>query len=66
VCCVAGTVVQRYEYDAYGKPYILEPDFAADPDGKSDYDNPYLFTGRRVDPLDNGSLKIQYNRHRYY
>jgi RHS repeat-associated protein len=25
-----------------------------------------LFTGRRVDILDNGSLKIQYNRNRYY
>ena len=27
---------------------------------------PYLFTGRRVDFLDNGSLMLQYNRHRYY
>jgi RHS repeat-associated protein len=35
-------------------------------DGKSDYGNPYLFTGRRVDILDEGSLKIQYNRNRYY
>ncbi|MHC4154055.1 MAG: RHS repeat domain-containing protein [Planctomycetota bacterium] len=61
-----GTVVERYEYDAYGNPYILEPNFAADPDGKSDYGNPYLFTGRRVDLLDNGSLTLQYNRHRYY
>jgi len=25
-----------------------------------------LFTGRRVDILDNGSLKLQYNRNRYY
>ena len=25
-----------------------------------------MFTGRRVDILDNGSLKIQYNRNRYY
>ena len=30
------------------------------------YQNPYFFTGRRVDILDNGSLKIQYNRNRYY
>jgi RHS repeat-associated protein len=36
------------------------------PDGQSDDGNPYLFTGRRVDILDNGSLKIQYNRNRYY
>ena len=61
-----GTVLERYEYDAYGNCYILEPNFADDPDGKSDYENPYLFTGRRVDILDSGSLKIQYNRNRYY
>ncbi|MCK4292073.1 MAG: hypothetical protein KAY65_02665 [Planctomycetes bacterium] len=59
-------VVERYEYDAYGNCYILEPNFAPDPDGKSDYGNPYLFTASRVDILDNGSLKIQYNRNRYY
>jgi len=62
----SGNVAERYEYDAYGNAYILEPNFAADPDGESDYGNPYLFTGRCVDILDNGSLKIQYNRHRYY
>ncbi len=28
--------------------------------------NPYLFTGRRLDILDGGSLKLQYNRNRYY
>ena len=61
-----GNVVERYEYDAYGSCQILEPNFTPDPDGKSDYENPYLFTGRRVDILDNGSLKIQYNRNRCY
>jgi RHS repeat-associated protein len=61
-----GWVYERYEYDAYGSASILEPNFAADPDGKSDYGNPYMFTGRRVDFLDNGSLTLQYNRHRYY
>ena len=61
-----GTLRERYEYDAYGNCYVLEPNFAPDPDGKSDYENPYKFTGRRVDILDNGSLKIQYNRNRYY
>jgi RHS repeat-associated protein len=60
------TVLERYEYDAYGNPYILEPNFADDPDGQSDYGNPYLFTGRRVDFLDDGNLILQYNRHRYY
>jgi RHS repeat-associated protein len=33
---------------------------------QSFFTNPYYFTGRRVDILDNGSLKIQYNRNRYY
>lgn len=61
-----GDVVERYEYDAYGDCNILEPNFAPDPDQKSDWSNPYLFTGRRVDILDDGSLKIQYNRNRYY
>jgi RHS repeat-associated protein len=61
-----GVVLERYEYDAYGDCHVLEPNYADDPDGKSDYGNPYLFTGRRVDILDEGSLKIQYNRNRYY
>jgi len=42
------------------------PNFAPDPAGKSDYDNPYLFTGRRFDILDNSFLKIYYYRARYY
>jgi len=62
----AGSVEERYEYDAYGNCYVLEPNFADDPDGKSDYGNPYYFTGRRLDTLDAGSLKIMYYRHRYY
>lgn len=61
-----GTVGERYEYDAYGKCYILEPNFAPDPDGKSDANNPFLFTGREMDTLDNGNLKIMNYRHRYY
>ena len=59
-----GTVLERYEYDAYGNPYILDAQYA--PRTTSNYGNPYLFTGRRADYLDSGSLKIQYNRNRYY
>ena len=62
----AGNVVERYEYDAYGDCKVLHADFSDDADGISDYSNPYLFTGRRIDILDTGSLKIQYNRNRYY
>jgi RHS repeat-associated protein len=60
-----GTILERYEYDAYGSPTIWNADFTAERDS-SNYGNPYLFTGRRVDILDSGSLKIQYNRNRYY
>jgi len=59
-----GSVLERYEYDAYGNPYILDAQYA--PRTKSLYGNPYLFTGRRADYLDSGSLKIQYNINRYY
>jgi RHS repeat-associated protein len=62
----SGTVLERYEYDAYGNPYVLEPNFADDPDGKTDWANPYYFTGRRADFLDGGKLTLQINRHRYY
>jgi len=61
----SGTVLERYEYDAYGKPTIWNAGFTTERDS-SNYGNPYLFTGRRVDILDSGSLKIQYNRNRYY
>jgi len=57
---------ERYEYDAYGNCHVLEPNFAPDPDGISDYGNPYLCTASRLDILDNGSFKLQYNRNRYY
>jgi RHS repeat-associated protein len=60
----SGTVVERYEYDAYGQPTILDAQYAIR--DTSLYDNPYLFTGRRVDFLDAGNLRLQYNRNRYY
>ncbi|MHC4574077.1 MAG: RHS repeat-associated core domain-containing protein [Planctomycetota bacterium] len=65
---------ERYEYDAYGEPTIYTDKgndgiwlTADDVIGTSSaQDNFYLFTGRRVDILDNGSLKIQYNTNPYY
>ena len=59
-------VLERYEYDAYGKVKILNADFTDDADNKSDYVNPYYFTGRRLDELDNGNLDLMYYRNRYY
>jgi len=67
----SGSVVERYEYvedphwrDAYGNATILDAQCAIR--NTSLYGNPYLFTASRVDILDSGSLKIQYNRNRYY
>jgi len=61
-----GVVVERYEYDAYGKCYILEPNFAPDPDGKSDVGNPYAFQGKQLDFFDNGNLKLMTWPYRNY
>ena len=59
-----GAVVERYEYDVYGKATIRDTEYETR--ATSQYGNAYLFTGRCFDILDNGSLKIQYNRNRYY
>ncbi len=59
-----GSLLERYEYDAYGNCTILSPTYEIR--DTSDYENSYLFTGRRLDILDSGSLKLQYNRNRYY
>jgi len=60
----AGDVLERYEYDVYGKVTIRDTEYETR--ATSQYGNAYLFTGRCFDILDNGSLKIQYNRNRYY
>ena len=57
-----GSVIERYRYDAYGGATVLDADGSVDADGLSDVRNPYLFTGRRLDPE---SGLMQY-RHRYY
>ncbi|WP_146663832.1 RHS repeat-associated core domain-containing protein [Anaerohalosphaera lusitana] len=61
----AGNVVERYEYNAYGKATVYNADYTQSWQ-KPQKENPYLYTGRRLDILDGGSLKLQYSRHRYY
>lgn len=56
----AGTIVQRFIYDAYGKPTALDPDFT--PYTGTDYSWPYLFTGRRLD----AETALMHYRNRYY
>ncbi len=60
----SGAVVERYEYDAYGTVHVFDGSW--NPRTASAYGNPYTFTGRRLDVLDAGNLKLMYYRHRYY
>ena len=67
----SGTVVERYEYNAYGKATVytnmLDWNTATPTtQGYSAVDNPYLFTGRRLDNLHAGAYEIMYYRNRYY
>ncbi|MBI9018486.1 MAG: hypothetical protein JEZ07_14630 [Phycisphaerae bacterium] len=59
----AGAVVERYEYDAYGKRHVYGADFGA---SSSSFNNRIAFTGQRIDTLDSGSLEIMYYKNRYY
>ena len=45
-----GDVIERYLYDPYGRVTVLDTDFSADADNKSDYDNQILYCGYRFDP----------------
>ena len=69
-----GDFKERYEYDAYGNCtiytdegvdgiWLTADDTTASSSGQK---NPYFFTGRRVDYLNNDDLKLQYSRNRYY
>jgi RHS repeat-associated protein len=48
--------------DPYGKVTVLDADFSADADNKSDFDNPYLYTGRILDT----ETGLYFFRARYY
>ncbi|MCP4707885.1 MAG: RHS repeat-associated core domain-containing protein, partial [Planctomycetes bacterium] len=61
-----GDILERYEYDAYGQPTMWLGDYDTLNQEISPYGNPYYFTGRRVDEIDNGAWMIQYNRNRFY
>jgi len=67
-------IAERYDYDAYGQPTIYTDD-GGDSDwwdgdettaNDSTVENPYTFTGRRLDTLDSGDFTIMYYRARYY
>ena len=57
-------ILERYEYDGYGKRTVLDVDFVA----KSSFGG-YTnvgFTGQRLDLLDNGNLTMNYYKNRWY
>ncbi len=60
----AGTVLERYDYDAYGATHIMDASYTART--ASAVGNPYSFTGRELDTLDGGNLKTMHYRHRSY
>lgn len=72
-----GSVVETYQYDAFGQPTVHTATATGGGDGdwwdgdepesaSSDLGLVYLFTGREMDVLDSGSLKLNYHRARYY
>jgi len=58
----SGNVVEAYEYAAYGKVTVLDSSFQPTTYTYSQYGNPYLYTGRRLDP----ESGLYYYRNRYY
>ena len=57
-----GSVVEGYEYDAYGQQTVFKPDFATVVGPVSAFGNPYMFTGQRYDP----ETGLLYYKNRYY
>jgi len=57
---INGNIVERYAYDAYGKPHIF--DGSGNPRVVSLYGNAYLYTGRRYD----AEIQLYYFRGRMY
>ncbi len=58
---VDGNVIERYNYDDYGVPTILAADGVTEL-SESAVGNPYLYTGRRLDP----ETGFYYYRARFY
>ena len=60
----SGSVVERYEYDAYGDCNIMDASY--NPRSSSNFGNPYYFQGKRLDLLDNGGLQLMSWPYRNY
>jgi len=60
-----GTVLERYEYDAYGQRRVYDADFTDERD-TSDYSLTVAFTGQRLDLLDSAALPLMNYKNRIY
>ncbi|OHB55564.1 MAG: hypothetical protein A2Y07_03270 [Planctomycetes bacterium GWF2_50_10] len=60
----AGALVERYQYNAYGQPYIFSAD--GEQITESACGNQYLFTGKRVDLVGESMLQDNVNRTYHY
>jgi RHS repeat-associated protein len=58
---VNGTAIERYHYTPYGQLIVLDADYVPT-NNPSTVDNPYAFTGRRLD----SETGLYYFRNRYY
>ncbi len=62
---INGGIIERYEYDAYGSVTTYNADYSQQYTA-SQINNPYAFTGRRLDVLDGGNLERMHYRYRDY
>ena len=60
----SGSVLERYEYDAYGNTHIMDASYSTRT--SSSYDNLYSFAGRQLDILDEANLHLLDFRLRTY
>ncbi|MFA7237211.1 MAG: hypothetical protein WC058_10125 [Phycisphaeraceae bacterium] len=61
-----GSIVERYEHDAFGKTNFLNADFTVKGTQQSSFGLRYAYTGRELDILDIGGFAIMYFQGRYY
>jgi RHS repeat-associated protein len=57
-----GTVVEGYQYDAYGQQTVFRGGFGGSTSATSGVGNPYMYTGQRLDP----ESGLFYYKNRYY
>ena len=58
-----GAIVERYEYDAYGKPSFWAGDYSSVIEA-TQHGNPYYFTGRRIDFVGTSAWTAIWDSHR--